>query len=223
MRNLLVILTLAAVAVTGASASAETTIRGNYIESRSCDVYTGFCIVNAELGLTGHEAILTWDVTQGSWNDIDLTGKKVIAIVRASATLGDRDHDPLPARAILVLDNTATDVQQEALASLAKELGGKLVENVVKMEHASIRVDMDTCGEESCATVEAGDFVNIDARCLHTGDKLCGNEEVYFKPLTDVQNAMVHYTERDRFAGEGLGIKWDWSGRRGTFLANFAR
>ena len=199
------------------------TIEGKYIEVRSCDVYTGSCFANSEMGLTGEEAIITWDITRGSWENVDLSGKKVIAIIRASATLGDRDHDPLPAKSILILDDTATDEQAEALASLAKELGGDLVADVVKIERAAIEVKMDTCSDEACATVRAGSLVNIIAKCLNNGDKVCGNEEAYYAPLADVKNAMAHYTERDMFAGEGLGVTWDSSGRRSAYLATFVR
>ncbi len=31
----------------------KTDIQGNYVEVRSCDVYTGSCFANAEMGLTG--------------------------------------------------------------------------------------------------------------------------------------------------------------------------
>ncbi|OLE47236.1 MAG: hypothetical protein AUG46_07180 [Acidobacteria bacterium 13_1_20CM_3_58_11] len=41
-------------------ASAEAQIAGDYLESRSADVYTGQCFANGEVGLTGDEAILAW-------------------------------------------------------------------------------------------------------------------------------------------------------------------
>lgn len=199
------------------------TIEGKYIEVRSCDVYTGSCFANSELGLTGEEAIITWAVTRGSWQNVDLSGKKVIAIIRASATLGDRDHDPLPAKSILVIDETATAEQAQALTALAKELGGDLLDDVVKIERTAIDVNMDKCTDEACATVRAGSLVNIIAKCLNNGDKVCGNEEAYYGPLADVKNAMAHYTERDMFAGKGLGVTWDSSGRRSAYLATFVR
>jgi len=39
-------------------ASAEAQIAGDYLESRSADVYTGQCFANGEVGLTGDQAIL---------------------------------------------------------------------------------------------------------------------------------------------------------------------
>ena len=54
------------------------TIYGQYVEVRSCDVYTGSCFANAEMGLTGEEAILTWSITNGHWHGVSLEGLSVI-------------------------------------------------------------------------------------------------------------------------------------------------
>ncbi|MBI5757839.1 MAG: hypothetical protein HZA46_04910, partial [Planctomycetales bacterium] len=37
-------------------------ITGEYIEARTCDVYTGPCFANGEVGTTGNEAVLAWKV-----------------------------------------------------------------------------------------------------------------------------------------------------------------
>ena len=37
-------------------------ISGDYLEVRSCDVYTGPCFANAEMNLTGKEGMLLWSV-----------------------------------------------------------------------------------------------------------------------------------------------------------------
>ena len=54
------------------------TISGTYLEVRSCDVYTGPCFSNAEMGTNGKEAILTWSIQKGMWNNIDLAGLNVV-------------------------------------------------------------------------------------------------------------------------------------------------
>ncbi|MGD0181387.1 MAG: hypothetical protein ABSC15_16355, partial [Terriglobales bacterium] len=40
-------------------------IRGDYVETRSADVYTGQCFANGEVNLVGDEAILAWHVQSG--------------------------------------------------------------------------------------------------------------------------------------------------------------
>ena len=70
-------------------ASAQAKVNGDYLESRSADVYTGQCFANGEVGLTGDQAILAWHIRSGSWNGVKLDGFSVVAVVKANATLGD--------------------------------------------------------------------------------------------------------------------------------------
>src|SRR6201981_3574699 len=69
-------------------------IRGDYIETRSADVYTGQCFANGEVNLVGKEAILAWHVQSGTWNGVPLDGLTVAAAVRAKSTLGDPYANP---------------------------------------------------------------------------------------------------------------------------------
>src|SRR3954471_7004476 len=83
-------------------------IRGDYVESRSADVYTGQCFANGEVNLVGNQAILAWRVQSGSWNGVPLDGLSVAAAVRANATLGDPYADPYPAQSVLLVDDQAS-------------------------------------------------------------------------------------------------------------------
>src|SRR5213080_4618407 len=64
-------------------------IRGDYLETRSADIYTGSCFANGEVNLVGNQAILAWHVESGTWNGVPLDGLTVAAAVRARETLGD--------------------------------------------------------------------------------------------------------------------------------------
>ncbi len=199
------------------------TIHGTYIEARTCDVYTAACFANSEVGLTGEEAIMAWDVSQGAFNGVDLTGLKVVAVVRANATLGDTAADPLPAKAILIYDVRATQAQREALSAFVKDMAGDLVAHVVREETTDITMNIGECTEDGCGTMSAGDLVTIETRCINHADNTCGNDGYFYGPLTNVIDAKPHFTSYEKFSGEGLGIKWNDGGRRGAFLATFAR
>src|SRR5512141_2299087 len=95
-------------------------IRGDYLETRSADVYTGQCFANGEVNLVGNEAILAWHVRSGSWDGVQLQGLTVAAAVRANGTLGDPYENPLPAKAVLLVDDLASAQQRTALVSFAK-------------------------------------------------------------------------------------------------------
>src|SRR3977135_2041809 len=80
-------------------------IRGDYLETRSADVYTGSCFANGEGNLVGNQAILAWRIDSGTWNGVPLDGLTVAAAVRARATLGDPYANPYPAQAVLIVDD----------------------------------------------------------------------------------------------------------------------
>ena len=80
MNSSLTVLSLAALTAFASTPSVPT-ISGDYLEVRSCDVYTGPCFANAEMNLSGKEGILVWSVREGSWNGISLGGLSVIAVV----------------------------------------------------------------------------------------------------------------------------------------------
>src|SRR5579864_9177143 len=101
-------------------ASQAEKISGDYLESRSADVYVAQCFANSEVGLTGDQALLAWHVRNGSWNGEKLDGLTVIAAVKASATLGDPYADPYPAKSVLLVDEQATPAQRAALVAFAE-------------------------------------------------------------------------------------------------------
>ena len=86
------ILSLLGLLVTDANtADADAGIRGQYLEARTCDVYTGPCFANAEVGAVGHEATLAWKIEAGRVGGVDLAGLCVVAVVEASNTLGEQE------------------------------------------------------------------------------------------------------------------------------------
>jgi hypothetical protein len=200
----------------------EAKISGNYVEVRSCDVYTGPCFANGEMGLTGKEAMMVWSVDSGSWNGVDLSGTEVIAVVMANDTLGDLSFEPRSGDAVLVVDEAATAEQQKALTEFARAMTGGLIANVAVIHVVPIDVSVGQCEQQGCAKITAGDDIAITTRCLHSGDDICTTEEVFYPPLTDVDGANPAFTEEARFDAEGLNARWDMAGKRSAFLATFA-
>jgi hypothetical protein len=98
-------------------ASAQT-LRGDYLETRSADIYTGQCFANGEVNLVGDKAIVAWHIRSGNWNGVDLSGLTVAAAVKAQGTLGDPYEDPYPAESVLFVDEQASAAQKRALTDL---------------------------------------------------------------------------------------------------------
>jgi hypothetical protein len=219
-------LVLSAMALAAIPASA---ISGDYLEARTSDVYTGPCFANGEVNLAGREAVVAWHVSEGSWKGVAVDGLAVVAAVRAAATLGDPFGDPYPAHAVVVVDERATPEQRDALIGFAREMAGDLLGDVVSVTSAPIQMAVVGGGHDhshhngGSATLKAGDLVELRTRGLNHGDHLCGNEEVYYPPLTPVEDAVPAVTLAHSFRGAGLGMTWSSPDKRSAFVARFSR
>ncbi|HJR50874.1 MAG TPA: DUF1326 domain-containing protein [Gemmatimonadales bacterium] len=222
MRNRLsigVILALGALAVPAAAAE----IQGDYLETRSADVWTGPCFANGETGLVGREAILAWRVEKGSWQGVALDGLSVVGVVKASATLGDPFASPYPAKAVVIVDENATVDQRAALVSFAQEMGGGILDTVVRTEVAPIDMNVSRGHHEAKGTLHAGDLAQVETRAVSAKDKHCGNEDVYYPPLASTDHAMPAVAILDQWSGEGLGVSWTTHDKRNAFVGTFSR
>lgn len=218
MRKLFLITVLLALA----AALQAQQLRGDYIESRSTDVYVAQCFANGEVGLTGNDALLAWHVEQGAWNGVKLDGLTVAAAVRARATLGDPYGDPYPAQAVIMVDSAADKQQRAALVALAQHNGGRLLENVVRVDYVPVVLDAPADPHEGSAVLRAGKLATIITRPLNHHDHICGNETNFYPPLTEVSNAVSAVATTDEFHGEGLGTEWTAHGRRSAYIARFS-
>jgi hypothetical protein len=221
MRSLLRAAVVGLFVAAGLAIPASAAIKGDYIEVRGADVYTGPCFANSEMNLEGKQAILAWKITHGSWEGVPLDGLSVVAVVRANGTLGDRFEDPYPAAAVLIVDAQANAQQRAALAAFAKSVAGRLAANVVRVEASPISLKVGEGSQHGSATLAAGNLASIKTRGLCEGDHLCGNEVVYYPPLTRVAHAMPAYTLEDWFRGQGLGVVWVRADQRSAFVGTF--
>jgi len=197
-------------------------IRGDYVETRSADVYTGQCFANGEVNLVGNEAILAWHVQSGSWNGVSLDGFTVAAAVRAQATLGDPYANPYPAHAVLMVDDQANPQQRDALVAFARNMGGDLLGNVEDVIPTPMELVVNH-ERHASAWLRAGQFAIVQTRSIGSNDHLCGNEATYYPPLTQTTHAMPAVAMTDSYKGPGLGVDWESHGKRSAFVGSFAR
>src|SRR5262245_42933602 len=180
MNRWLVIVAVVVLFVAAVPASAAG-LTGQYIEARTCDIWTGQCFANAEINLTGKNALMGWKVDKGEFDGVSLDGLGVVAVVAASDTLGLQQNGA--AKAVLIVDSRASATQKAALVKLAKTQGGELVKNVVTVESAKIDLTICECENKSCARLQAG-TAHIETRCLKDHDKVCGHEDAIYPPLS---------------------------------------
>jgi len=194
-------------------------ITGDYIEARTCDVWTGPCFANAEMNLTGKHAVLGWKVDKGELDHVRLDGLGVVAVVAAHDTLGLKQTGP--ARAVLIVDSRANPTQRSALIRLARQQGGDLVRNVVAVQSARIDLDVGNCTEGGCGELRAG-AAHIETRCLdHKHDKVCGNESAFYPPLARDVKVRPAIAVEHSYTGKGVNETWEDAGRRAAYLGSF--
>jgi len=215
---------LALVVLMLASTGKAQSISGDYIETRSADVWTGPCVANGEVNLAGDQAILAWRVNKGEWKGVSLEGLSVVGVVKANATLGDQYNNPYPAKSVVIVDEKACPEQQKALVEFAQSMAGELLKNVVRVEVAPIKVELTGHdGHYSKTLVSAGNLAGIQTRAIGNKDHMCGNEEVYYQPLAQMTHSMAAVAELDQYNGSGLGVSWTTRGKRSAFVGTFAR
>ncbi|MEK6238803.1 MAG: DUF1326 domain-containing protein [Planctomycetales bacterium] len=210
----------AALLMTAVAASGE--IRGEYMEARTCDVYTGPCFANAEIGLCGQEAILAWSISEGEFNGVDLTGLKVVMAVKASDTLGfggGLTCKPEPIRSIVMVDSKANESQKKALVAFVKKRAGRVAGTVVRVDACPIEWSIDY--NENDGKLKVGDVVDLETRKLMDCDCICTNEVIFYPPLADVTDYAAAYALQSRFGGKGLGTRWSLPDSRSAFVATF--
>jgi len=194
-------------------------VHGQYVEARTCDVYTGSCFANADTGIVGKNAVLAWKIDSGTVKGMKLDGLGVVAVVAARDTLGLKQS--APGRGIIIVDEKATTAQRDALAAFAKAQAGDLLGEVVAVRSAPFNLTICNCDGEGCATLKAG-TVKIATRCLDADhDKACGNEDTLYPPLVKGVSAKAAMAVEHTFTGKGLSETWSDGGRRGAFVGSF--
>lgn len=195
-------------------------IQGQYVEARTCDVWTGPCFANADFNLSGKNALMAWKIERGNYQGTQLDGLSVVAVVSAGNTLGLKQNSPT--KVILIIDSQADSEQSNALQAFAKQQGGKLFSKILDVQEAKIDFNICKCENESCAEVNAGN-ARIKTRCLHAKhDRVCGNESAYYPPLAANVTARAAAVVENGYTGRGLGETWrDFEGR-GAYVGSFA-
>jgi hypothetical protein len=203
-----------------ASTFVHADVTGQYVEARTCDVYTGPCFANADTGLSGRHAVMAWKIDKGAVGAVKLDGLSVIAVVSARETLGLKQV--LPGKAVILVDEHATVEQRDALVEFVKKQGGKLLENVVEVRKSPVSVEICECKGNACAKVKAGS-TKVETRCLDAKhDKACGNETAFYPPLVKGVKALPAMATEHSFSGKGFNETWSDRDRRGAYVGSFS-
>jgi hypothetical protein len=209
-----------AVACVALVPTARADVTGTYLEARTCQVYTGPCFANGEVGLAGKDAVMAWSIEEGSHNGVDLSGLNVMMFLRTTDTLGFQGIEGAgQLKSVVFVDERADQSQQAALAEFAKSHAGKAGDAVTRVEASPIDMDLDLL--ELNGTLKAGKIVKLKTRKARPGDCICSNESAYYPPLAEVENFAPGVTTEGEYSGRGLNSRWSIPGNRSAYMATF--
>ena len=218
----------------GASAAGAAGIRGDYVEARTADVFTGPCFSNAEVFIFGDRAVMAWKVTEGSWNGVDLGGLCVAAAVDGTTTFSQ--DQPEKATSVLIVDIKADSRQRAALIEMAKTLGGGRLSRITQVTSARMSLKLEDHARSEALAAQnthgmphtprasfwAAGLAKIVTRPLDERDHACGNEVIAYPPLSQGVQAQPAYTLGHTFKGQGLETNWEDPNCRSSFVGHFA-
>jgi hypothetical protein len=222
MRSL--VWSVAAVCVMSAATASAGQISGEYLEARSCDVYTGPCFANAEMDLAGKEAVMAWKVEEGGWDNVSLVGLSVAIVANSEKTMGDTGVFRMKAgkiRSVILVDDRANPAQQAALVGFVKATAKDYTQHIVKIQPVAMTLENNHLAGKGSFT--AGDVAKIETRGLNKGDCVCTNEMVFYQPLNKVADFSPAYSNTLSYTGDGLDNTFTMHNQRSAFLATFRR
>jgi len=94
-----------------------------------------------------------------------------------------------------------------------------------RVGHQHLAAGQGAAGISGEARLKAGDWIDLATRGIGPQDHLCGNEEVFYPPLTAERSqvtAVPAVTVAYDFRGPGLGMVWSSPGKRSAFVGHFA-
>lgn len=217
MRLTLLIATLCGVfgPTTPVSVKTSSFLKGDYVEARTASVFAGACHYNSELMTSGRDAILAWNVTAGSWNQTNLAGVRVVALVTSDANLAD---DSSEHSSEIAVDASASSAQAAAVVQAIKAQCGSSLGRIMAVR----RVHVSFADSDRHYTVSADGFASLDVQAM-PNDECCKQPSmVWYTPFVSLQGRKVGYTNSAACLSATLGDTWDRHDENSAFYGSFS-
>jgi len=200
------------------SAKDVPSVSGEYAEARTCDVWTGPCFANGEMNLTGDRAILAWSIAEGELHGVERDGLRVVVSIDAEGTLGTDAEGKV--RAVLYIDERASEPQATALGELVRSLAPRYMKNVIATHREEITFKRK--GASVSVVVGKKPVVRVETKPLLAHcDTVCGNESMFYPALATVTGAECAKTVEHSYRGSDLGTRWSHPNARSAMIGRF--
>jgi hypothetical protein len=210
----LVFLFLGGSIASGSKADPSAIVRGDYVEVRTASVFAGACHYNGELTTTGRDALLAWNVKSGSWNGVDLSGVRALAVVSADDNLAGAAKR----RSQLTIDSEVSYSQSVAMVKALQSRFAATLGEIVAVKQAPVSF----LREGKNYSVASSGIATIEVESMP--DDLCCRMPhlVWYEPLVPLSNRKVGHTKKASYYGDLIGEPWQRSGENGAFYGEFS-
>lgn len=190
-------------------------IKGDYVEARTASVFAGPCHYNGEVMYDGREAIMAWNVTSGSFNGVDLSGVRAVAVVSSQANLAD---ETAARKSEITIDSSASAAQADAMVADLESHFGKSLGDVITIRRAPVsfvRHDREF-------VVSAKGVARLDVQGM-PNDECCKQPNlVWYSPLASVEGRKVGFTNEAEYSAAAVCDYWQRSGENSAFYGTFS-
>lgn len=114
----------------------------------------------------------------------------------------------------------------EHSAGVEHSAGAEQPAGAERADHHHLPAGVAVAGISGEAHLAAGSWIELATRGIGPRDHLCGNEEVFYPPLTAGSSrvtAVPAVSVAYDFRGPGLGMVWSSPGKRNAFVGRFER
>lgn len=206
--------TAAAILIAG-GAKAAPAISGDYVESRSANVYIGACHHEGEIQTAGRNAVLAWNIQDGEYRGVNLKGVSVVAVVAADKHLEFADAKR---QSVLYVSSAASDEQRGAVADMLRERAAGALGEVIAVRPMAI--SFDASGDMYKVQVPGVAFMKIRKQ---TAETCCKQPyQLWGKPFVPVQNAKAGFCVGVEYKDAGMLKAWSATDQNNAYFGHFS-
>jgi len=198
-----------------AYAQAEPSLHGDYVETRTANVYIGACHANGESVTTGREAMLVWHVRQGTIHGIPLDDLKAVAVIVGNDNLAWAKTER---RALLYVDAKATAEQREALVNALKQKYAEVLGKVIAIKSAPIEFTKN--GLEYTIRVPNVAYLKTTR---YACDHCVMPHNIWYQPFINLKSSLVARAAISEYKGAPeLATRWRRTDENSSYVGEFA-
>ncbi len=201
-------------AATGVAKASPTTLTGDYVEARTCNVYTGACHANGESVTAGREALLAWHFTRGDVDGAKLDGLNAVAVVVGKDNLA---NSGCTRTSVVYVDARATDTQREAVLDALQEKFGCSLGRIAAVK--SVPIQFTHSGLDYTERIPQVAYVKTTRyACNHC----VMPHQVWYDPFVHLKNSIVAKAAVSEFKGAPeLSTSWTRLDENSSFVGEF--